>query len=260
LNFFLDVLVGAGADINSVSYTGDNLLSSAIAERNQEFIDKILQHPETTIIDAKLPRNKTALGRAIEVNNKQATLKLLAAGADPNLYYAYRQPPLQLAINDQNTELIDILLKHGADPDIKDASGNSALSLATYLRVDNKLFNRLLEANAEIDSVNQQGETALTSAIRQDIRYIHEENYPEEQADNIKARALIKRTKNINQVNTEGMSYLHIAVLGKNTDIMPDLIKAGIDTEIKSSQGKTALELAKLMGYEDVVKMLEGGL
>lgn len=54
----------------------------------------------------------------------------------------------------RQTECLDILLKYGADPDIIDCRGNTALHYAVY-NGDVKTAAKLLEYRASIEAVNE---------------------------------------------------------------------------------------------------------
>jgi len=111
---------------------------------------------------------------------------LLTNGADPNVpeeddEYPYRQTfPLHIAAADCNVELVELLLKHGANIDVTDSDGNTALHHAikhydptTLLQYSDEVVasstvksvvDVLLENKADVNTVNRSGKTPLYKA------------------------------------------------------------------------------------------------
>ena len=73
------------------------------------------------------------------------------------------------AVQCQQEECVAILLEHGADPNLADADGNTALHLAV-LSPNTTVAGLLLEHNANIDAQNQVtlafGKAALSKRCR----------------------------------------------------------------------------------------------
>ena len=68
---------------------------------------------------------------------------MLEAGADPNIQDRVGKTPLFLCINSANLDDISLLLKHGADPDVKEYThGMSSRALAFNFPAVSKLFSR----------------------------------------------------------------------------------------------------------------------
>ncbi|NXO76891.1 ANR26 protein, partial [Sitta europaea] len=75
-----------------------------------------------------------------------------------------KRTPLMKAVQRQQEECVAILLEHGANPNLADADGNTALHLAVLS--DNTIVaGLLLECNANIDAKNQGGYTPLNLAV-----------------------------------------------------------------------------------------------
>jgi ankyrin repeat protein len=91
---------------------------------------------------------------------------LLQHGADPNLI-SIRYSAFHLAARRGDVERIRLLLRYGADPDLQDTHGCTALVLATPFPPAVRL---LLEHGVEIELRTKRGETALELA---------EERFPE---------------------------------------------------------------------------------
>lgn len=101
----------------------------------------------------------------------------LELGMDPNFYSKDKsQTPLHFWIETSSKNLeyehVEKLLKHGANTELKDNKGRTALSLA--VEVDNfAAIKLLLAAGANADVVNAQGTTPLhTAVLGGDLRVI----------------------------------------------------------------------------------------
>ena len=110
-------------------------------------------------------RARTALQYAVERRNTQATICLLDHGADPNLPNSVGlwSSPLQSAILTWNADLIEILLRHGADArELAVALGlRVALSMAIKAGSD-VLFCRLIETLPETsEAISKPAEDGL---------------------------------------------------------------------------------------------------
>jgi hypothetical protein len=96
----------------------------------------------------------TALHNASITGSPGAVEALLAAGADPDLRYT-KQSPIDGRVEAFRTalmyaksaEVVDVLVKHGADPNVGDASGLTPLMLAAF-RADLEVSRALLAAGA----------------------------------------------------------------------------------------------------------------
>ncbi|NXP58005.1 ANR26 protein, partial [Chloropsis cyanopogon] len=81
-----------------------------------------------------------------------------------NLPDNLKRTPLMKAVQYQQEECVAILLEHGADPNLADADGNTALHLAV-LSGNTTVAGLLLEHNASSDAQNQEGYTPLNLAV-----------------------------------------------------------------------------------------------
>ncbi|NXH39252.1 ANR26 protein, partial [Dicaeum eximium] len=81
-----------------------------------------------------------------------------------NLPDDLKRTPLMKAVQCQQEKCVAILLEHGADPNLADADGNTALHLAV-LSGNTTVAGLLLEHNASSDAQNQEGYTPLNLAV-----------------------------------------------------------------------------------------------
>ena len=130
------------------------------------------------IITRNLEKRKQALLRELSIQVARSNLDLVRETlhqiehlrashlpVDINPVDAKGYTPLHIAVLADNTSLVSVLLKAGADPLKKDAEGNIALHLA--IRISSiKTVQQLLELYPQdLDVENKRGETPLTIAI-----------------------------------------------------------------------------------------------
>ena len=71
---------------------------------------------------------------AVWRKNFQITDFFISKGADLNLISSDGQPILVLAVGNGDAKIVDLLLKNGANPDLKDSMGMSARTYASLFK------------------------------------------------------------------------------------------------------------------------------
>ncbi|VDI08147.1 Hypothetical predicted protein [Mytilus galloprovincialis] len=74
--------------------------------------------------------------------------------------------PLYVAVCNNEIEIVNILFRHGADPNIPDKDGKTPLFMALYDDVDIKIFELLIDHGADVNFCNVSGENALLSLFK----------------------------------------------------------------------------------------------
>lgn len=208
----LRFLLEQGANPNGPDYPEmSRAIWTAVSYHRPKVIRLLAEHGAD--LDVRDSDGETALERASLSGRKQTAAALLAAGASDSLHAAARRGDLralqtllkrgadpngpefpemsrafQTAIWDDRPQVIQLLAKHGADLDVHDKFGNTALALASEqgktqaaaallkagatdtlhdaaARGDMKALERLLDAKA-IKSTNLHGRTPLHCAAR----------------------------------------------------------------------------------------------
>lgn len=167
--------------------------------------------------------------------NKQTTHKeeklklLLELGADPNAVEQYYGSPLMQALKyDAGAEFIKILLDAKADINLPDDNGETAVFAAVkYRRFDE--LRTLLSRGGKPNHKANNGKTALTKEIES----------KEPSLDVVKL--LIEFEADINEAKA-----LHAAIKGRGRglDLAPTLIELGADVNGKDDDGTSPLALA----------------
>lgn len=123
----------------------------------------------STTLSAQVPdfTPQTPLIGALLHNDTAEAKRLLERGADPNEGRFFGMPPILLAIVRQDLDLVRALAAKGADLDVRDRSGSTALMWAAFNETgDASLVNELLARGADPGAANLAGETALVWALR----------------------------------------------------------------------------------------------
>ncbi|CAB0043607.1 unnamed protein product [Trichogramma brassicae] len=173
-------------------------------------------------------------------------------GQDPNLLWQGKgQTPLHLvAQRAQSWELIEFMLKRGANPRMSNANGETVLH-ALCKRGRDDLVEALLNANGEpcdIDAVENSGRTPLLVALNH--------------RDKKTALLLLKKGATPDAVDETGSTALHLMCRrnfdSKSIEQILDAVGAGDDVPInaRDSRGRTALHYALYLGDEDVIELL----
>lgn len=139
-----------------------------------ESIEKALEkNPE--LVDAQDDYNgNTALIYTAREGNIEAMRSLLIAGADPNIQNRYGDTALIIAVENNNIEVADLLINSRLLPsinlDIQNDYGNTALMLSLYHN-NREIAFLLIYAGADPNIPNRDRDTAIMVAFRNaDIR------------------------------------------------------------------------------------------
>ncbi|MBQ4401232.1 MAG: ankyrin repeat domain-containing protein [Synergistaceae bacterium] len=156
---------------------------------------------------------------------------------------------LELAINRDNAEAIELLLTHGADPNIEHSRGGGVFwhlvwSLEGFAEVEESAYESvetMLAHGADVNSRNDRGETCLSSLCGIDGSGIPPVNLR-------LIEILVKHGADVNSLNAEGKTPLTSCIesAGNNVDeynfeAIKLLVESGADVNMKDGRGITPL-------------------
>jgi ankyrin repeat protein/serine/threonine protein kinase len=172
-----------------------------------------------------------------KVNEQKIMKILLEYGANPNLKDVSGQTPLHLAIVDDKIEIVKLLLEYLVDYNLKDNLGNTPLTLAIKKnRIE--IVELLLQYGADVNLKDDEGRSPLYLAIMDNnIRIVE---------------LLLRYGANPNLKDDLGDTLLHIAVQENNLEIIKLLIGYGADPNLKNIFGITPLGLASKKGLKKI--------
>lgn len=160
----LRTLVRAGASVNEVNGAGDTPLLVATQQGHAAAAHTLLKAGANPSLSGR-PDGETALLLACGRGDVELVTRLIAYRASPDQTGRDGETPLQRMAADGRTEILEMLLRKGAQPDLapSTSSGAPPLVLAAQLGYGD-MVHALLRANASVDHANSHGETALFAA------------------------------------------------------------------------------------------------
>lgn len=234
------------------------LLDYAMSERNNQLVlNEIDAGKDVNFISRDAPQHYTdysLLMIAASYNNRSLVEALLDRGANINLQNGEGHTALMMAIMRRaQTATVSLLLRRGASPNIQDITGETALHKAA-LHSDNEMYGVeadnaaiLIERGATITIPNNQGQTALHLAARS--------------GDHEMLVHLLHPHMDVNQQDALGNTPLHYALLFPDLyarqrelqQVAEDLLVADARTNIANNQGDTTENAARI-----IVERLQG--
>ena len=243
------------------------------------------------LLDAGMkPDSKTAEGTTalmLAARDIDKVKLLLERGADVNAPAATGITPLMVAaIHKGNVEVVRLMLKKGAKPNVDkgvEVRNDASALFFAVMAGDAQTAGALLDAGARLgDRMKVIGRIPITpmlyAASGGDTNIVEclvgrgaDANEVDDDAISVLAwatisnhldtvQALLKRGAQVNHVDKHGMTPLMYAasIDFGNTAVLEKLMSAGADLEAKNKDGLTALDLAKSYGHSAMVNLLAG--
>ncbi|XP_015228354.1 PREDICTED: B-cell lymphoma 3 protein-like [Cyprinodon variegatus] len=194
--------------------------------------------------DGDTPLHIAVVQGELPIVHKLIQLLLLArTGLD--IYNNLRQTPLHLAVITKQANIVEVLLRAGADPAVLDRHGQTALHLCCeYQQLDClSVLLSLSSSSPCLEIRNFEGLSPLHLAVLQGHHDL--------------TKMLLDAGADINAMDIKsGQSPLIHAVESNNADMVHFLIENGCDVNSQSYSGNTALHIACGRGQVDTVRLL----
>ena len=236
-----------------------SLIDTAIAEKKYDIIPLLIALGAD--VNARVKYDRTPLFQAISNNRPDVVKLLIDNGADVNatdssgnhiLFYAFSYGHTKTVLKDR-FHSIDILLKNGANPNVKNQRGDTLLIVAIIserLDVAKLLIDNGVDVNMKIDS----GQTPLFYALEQ-----KKEKFVKLLINN-GADANIKNDKNYFKKDPKValLDSEKLPLFNRNNtyETAKIIIDSGADINVKNKLGKTPLFFYSSLGKKNIVEYL----
>jgi ankyrin repeat protein len=198
----------------------------------------LLQH----FLNQRNKEGKTALHYTASAGNFLLLKLLIRSGADVSAHSKGKTVLHSAARSRQDSgKIVQFLLDHGAEIDLPDIYGETALHKAIG-EGNRQIVRTLLDKGASLGWVKSSGSTALhIAAISGDVDTV---------------QLLLDRGANLEAVDSHEATALHIAASNGDLDIVQLLLDRGANLEAVDYNGSTALHIAASSGEVDTVQLL----
>jgi ankyrin repeat protein len=192
---------------------------------------------------------ETPLHRAAQVGRTRTMEELIVQGADlsSKVFHNYFKDTtaLMLAMSCQQIEAVRVLLNHGVDLNPYDPK-NPTFPLHLAASMNTKLTRLLLDhgANAQWPGISPQFAEVWPGSLHFTVFHSHE--FPGALE---RVKLLLERGAKINAQSSAGNTALHLAILGGYQDLVHSLLQKGADFTLKNNKNKSALQLARERGH-----------
>ena len=242
----VQAIVHHGGDVNAVNNKGQTPLWFACCDGQGDLVKILLEigtDPNSTDRDGDSCLHAAIYGCC----SFQTIQEIVDCGAHVNSVNKEGATPLLLACSTAQTELVKILLKAKADPNIAYADGEASLHAAVAAYCSKETIQEIIDCGADVNAVNKRGRTALLLGCFY------------RQMDSVKV--LLGAGADPAIADEEGFSCVHAAIDGRcSKDILQALIIHGAQISAKRKDGTNALLRACTTGQSESVQfLLEAG-
>ncbi len=258
--------IESGEDINQIDGHNHSALELAIDELYDEVADLLIERgavprPRTLFYAAKRAHLRAldyCLEKGLSPNDRDfdGFTPLMAAIAEAHEYLNIADPEAAESVRYHRfAKVVEILLRAGANPNIANSSGQTALHAAAAFgeqSLAQQLFDLCQEQNKHLNFNAQDayGLTALHLAAR---------------AGNMRvATQLLDWGADPNMGEKYGFTPLHEAVENNHIEVARLLLERGADRKLATEAeckpfiaGTTPLDIAKMRNYEDFIYLLD---
>ncbi|KAF5899556.1 fibronectin type 3 and ankyrin repeat domains protein 1, partial [Clarias magur] len=190
------------------------------------------------------PVSGKQLHQAVNRNDEDELNRLLESGiTNLDIFDKLGNTPLMVAAQKGFSRIVHILIQHGADISMRNASGKDCLMLACFAgHLD--IVKHLRVFGATWQSQDMNGCTALHWAV--DGAHVPVIDFLIEDGCEVDAHDTV----------SEWTPLMRVSAISGNADVASLLIQAGADVNTRDKDGKTPLMVAVLNNHEELVKLL----
>ncbi|MCX6567193.1 MAG: ankyrin repeat domain-containing protein [Candidatus Aminicenantes bacterium] len=160
----IKLLVAKGLDLKSSPDSGLSLLHRAVFSGKADAIHYLLDNGFD--VNVKNPDEATPLLLAADFGNRDGARALAMRGADVNAADKNGMTPLSVAVKKGDKDLVDLFLKKGADMGLVDSRTGKTMLYEAALRGYSGVVETLLAHGIEKNVKDKNGFTALSYALK----------------------------------------------------------------------------------------------
>lgn len=245
------LLISSGAD-TSLRDTNGYTPIELTKKRDRPFDSLLLRHSNFSF---RSSTNQTALHMASCLGDLAITVALITAGAPVTACDNFGGTALHESSAAGHPEIVEILLRHGAAVNAQDCNGTTPLHCAATEEV----AIILLAHHADMKICDNRGATALdyvpfdallysadpAMRIRAECTPLH---IAATQSSLECTRALLAKGADIDAVDEQGLTALHMAAEAGDHKMMEVLIEAGANKHARCNDGKTPQDIVDALG------------
>lgn len=237
----IKALVEAGADVHALNPDGMNLLELAVCQKDMADA-AVVEYLRSLGLELSLHGK---LAEACANNDVAKVKQFLAAGADPNFARAF---PLYICMSagtnyqPHDEQIMALLLQAGANPNLR------VRDLMRCCVHNGPSMHPLLDAGMDIHLAGPELSDFVALVWRTETAF-----------PNTTFSRLLRLGADVNAPNSYGPLLCFSAEKWSRHDArrVAYLLSIGADPTLKDNKGRTALDIAREQGRQDIISMLE---
>lgn len=258
----VEFLLNKNANINAQArynddeegFTGFTPLYDAVSNSFWDVAKFLIKKGADVNIQKETDNCESVLQRAIMQDNPDLeTIKMIIEKADVNYQNKNSWTALHYASRYNNTEILSLLIQAGANLNLEatyndDEEGFAGITtLYDAISQSNwEIVNLLLDAKVDVN-IAQKTKDRFSPILR--LSYNKEPNLDV-------LESLVNLGANINDVDKDGWSALHLAASNGEYSLCEKLIELGINSIIYNNENKSPSDIAKEKGHDDIVYLI----
>jgi len=220
-------------------------LRKAIKDRNLDRVNRLIRRG----VDLKgAPGELPPLALAAELGHGNILDALIKAGADINAMGPNGANALYKAVENNRTLMVRKLIKAGSQISYKDDKGATLLAIAAKNGKAN-ILRPLIKAGADVNGNRLY--LSESPVFRTPLMVAAKNNQP------ISIIVLLNAKANPDLHGERGITPLMVAARNGWRDIVLALLAGGADSRISNDEGRTAYTIAEVNGHENIVMIFK---
>ncbi len=202
---------------------------------------------------------------AVQAGNPQKVEKALQQGADVN-FIEEEWPLFITSVTAGDTGVVSVFLKHGVNTELKGPDGKTALMHALALK-NSQISNMLIKAGADLEAVDPAGKNIMMYAAEGNdlkvLKMLLDKGFDRNQRSNAGKTALDYAIdaragdcfRLLSRLDKQPLDFFD-AVNNGNESKLRNLIKQGVDVNIRDRDGKPGILIAVEKKHNGIVRIL----